>query len=64
MNGPVLAFGSEEPRDLLHNAAAVLSLLAALAPGAADDFGHDAADGLGLVLRAVELTIEAAVARL
>lgn len=64
MTAPVLAFGSEQPRDLLHNAATVCHLLAAVLPGIDDAFDRTSADGMSLLLMSVEATIEAAVARL
>lgn len=69
MNGPVLAFGSDHPVDLLNNAASVTRFLADVSPafssdGAMGGLSSEAANGLCLILLAVETAITEAVSRL
>jgi hypothetical protein len=66
MNGPVLAFGSEHPADLLNNALAVTNFLSDVAPHFTTDFGGcgltgQSAHGLGLILISVGATIDRAL---
>ena len=67
--GPVLAFGSDAPADLLVNACAVVTFLREVAPylsgpGNNISIGEDAANGLSLILFAVEETIGAALQKI
>lgn len=69
MTSPVLAFGSEAPVDLLNNAASVVRFLADVSPAFAGDgaqvgLNDESANGLYLILLAVEATINEAVIRL
>ena len=66
---PVLAFGSEQPVDLLCNAASVTRFLADVTPAFAHGGGNiglsdDAVNGLGLILLVVESTITEAMTKL
>ena len=67
--GPILAFGSESPADLLNNAASVTRFLADMSPAFAEGGGNlglndDSANGLGLILLVVESTITEAMTKL
>ena len=66
---PVLAFGSEQPVDLLCNAASVTRFLADVSPAFAEGGGNlglneESANGLGLILMVVESTITEAMTKL
>lgn len=62
----VLAFGSDEPADILENAAAVTRFLAEVCPAMSGDNGPGLTDasahGLCLILLTVENSISVAVA--
>lgn len=65
----LLAFGSDSPADLLVNASSVLAFLRQVAPALAEGNGNlglsqDSAEGLSLILFAVEETIGAALTKI
>lgn len=65
----VLSFGSDSPADLLVNAASVTRFLADVSPAFTDQggnigLGDQSANGLCLILLAVESTINEALTRL
>ena len=69
MASPVLAFGSEQPVDLLCHAACVVRFLSDVSPAMAQGGGNlglneESACGLSLILMVVESTITEAMARL
>ena len=65
----ILAFGSDNPADLLVNAASVTRFLADVSPAFIDQggnigLGEQSVNGLGLILLAVESTINEALTRI
>lgn len=67
--GPVLAFGSDAPGDLLINAGSVVTFLREVAPHLSGNngylpIGEEAANGLALILMAVEETISVALTKI